>query len=78
MNYPPEKCSACQKWHCLGVCPVVTPKYIALCTAPAGGCGFRGRNWRGGQEIARFSSAGPLCQCGSPIEIRELKTRKPK
>jgi hypothetical protein len=44
-------------------------KQLAICEAPAGGCGFReGRNWRRGQIVASFDSDGtPRCQCGSTM-----------
>jgi hypothetical protein len=54
----------------------VVPKFRAICTAPAGGCGFRGRGWQGGQTIAKFNGDGPLCFCGSPMKILPLAVRR--
>lgn len=47
-------------------------KQLALCGAPAGACGFRGRDWRRGQLVASFGSDGTMfCACGS--EMRPFK-----
>ena len=49
---------------------------IALCGAPPGGCGFRGRNWRSGQLVAGYSTfdGAPRCACGS--EMRAFAPRR--
>lgn len=49
-----------------------TMRYV--CGAPPGGCGFRGRDWRKGQEVAGFTLDGkPYCKCGS--EMRAIGAR---
>lgn len=49
---------------------------LAICGAPAGGCGFRGRGWRKGQRVAHYSSfdGTPTCLCGS--EMRPFHPRR--
>jgi len=49
---------------------------IALCGAPKGGCGFRGRNWRKGQLVSGYSKfdGAPYCACGS--QMRSFEPRR--
>ena len=53
-----------------------TNQEIARCGAPAGGCGFRGRNWRKGQLVAGYSTfdGAPYCMCGS--QMRPFEPRR--
>lgn len=39
---------------------------IGVCQAPAGSCGFRGRDWRKGAP-GRLERGRLLCQCGSEM-----------
>lgn len=53
-----------------------TNQEIARCGAPAGGCGFRGRNWRKGQRVNSYSTfdGAPYCMCGS--QMRPFEPRR--
>lgn len=53
-----------------------THQEIALCGAPAGGRGFRGRDWRKGQLVQSYSTmdGAPYCACGS--QMRSFEPRR--